>query len=333
VLSWEYDAPDGARPLGARDETQGLSMSGLVSFAAPRDLTERSRFGRSRYWLRARWQRGTFPLPPRLRRVSLNTMWATQAVTVHDVILGSSNGNPGQVFTTAQPPVRPASSSSTGKVSQTRPAFWMPGRTCTTRPQDRHYTLDPLTGEIRFGDGSSGCIPAPGQNNVHHLPDRRGEQGNRGADTIIEEVGVPYIDGVTNHECGYGRRATNPSTGRLLRHSGARKDRAVTAADRRPGIAAHPQRRAFAVVPASTPSASGRPAGRATADHPPWTLTGRAWSSPGDADTDRPTPSLGPGARYRTTCKRFRRRYCGSPTGGSGARRDDGIPASFAEAD
>ena len=41
VIAWEYDAPAGWRSLDAQDETQGFSASGLVSFAAPKDLAER----------------------------------------------------------------------------------------------------------------------------------------------------------------------------------------------------------------------------------------------------------------------------------------------------
>ena len=304
VLSWEYDAPDGARPLGARDETQGLSMSGLVSFAAPRDLTERSRFGRSRYWLRLRWQRGTFPLPPRLRRVSLNTMWATQAVTVHDEILGSGNGNPGQVFTTAQAPVLPGQQlvvRESGQPDEVWALWDAQPDLYDSGPQDRHYILDPLTGEIRFGDGSSGRIPPPGQNNVRiTYQTGGGEQGNRDAETIIElKSAVPYIDGVTNHEPATGGAASEPvdrAAGRgtrALRH----RDRAVTAADLEDlATAASPAvARAAAVVPTFNPfSLWLDPQGAPTADHLA-VDAGRAGVVivPVDADTDRPTPSLG----------------------------------------
>jgi predicted phage baseplate assembly protein len=304
VLSWEYDAPDGPRSLGARDETQGLGMSGLVSFAAPRDLTERSRFGRSRYWLRARWQRGTFPLPPRLRRVSLNTMWATQAATVHDEILGSSNGNPRQMFTTAQAPVLPGHQLVVRESGQAD-EVWVPWDAqpdlYDSGPQDRHYTIDALSGEISFGDGSSGRIPPPGQNNVRiTYQTGGGEQGNRDAETIMElKSAIPYIDGVTNHEAATGGAATEPvdrAAGRgtrALRH----RDRAVTAADLEDlATAASPAvARAAAVVPTFNPfSLWLDPEAAPSADHVA-VDAGRAGVVivPGDAATDRPTPSLG----------------------------------------
>jgi predicted phage baseplate assembly protein len=303
VVTWEYDAPDGWRPLGARDETQGLSMSGLVLFAAPRDLVERTRFGRSRCWLRARWQRGRFPLPPRLRRVLLNTMWATQAVTVTDEILGSSNGNPGQVFTTAQSPVL-AGQRLVAREREQPEEDWVPWEArpdlFESGPRDRHYTIDALTGEIRFGDGSSGRIPPPGPNNVRiTYRTGGGEHGNRAAGTIVElKSAVPYVDGVTNHEPAQGGAAREPIQrvkgrgARVLRH----RERAVTAEDlvdlataASPAVA-----RAAAVVPTFNPySLWLDPQAAATANHVEADAGRMGVIVVPHAETDRPTPSLG----------------------------------------
>ena len=228
-------------------------------------------------------------------------MWATQAVTVHDEILGSSNGNPGQVFATAQTPVLPGQQLVVRESGQpdeiwalwdARPDLYDSG------PQDRHYTLDALTGAIRFGDGSSGRIPPPGQNNVRiTYQTGGGEQGNRDAETIVElKSAVPYIDGVTNHEPTAGGAATEPvdrAAGRgtrALRH----RDRAVTAADLEDlATAASPAvARAVAVVPTFNPfSLWLDPQAAPTADHLA-VDAGRAGVVivPGDADTDRPTP-------------------------------------------
>lgn len=47
------------------------------------------------------------PLPPRVRRVLTNTVWAQHVTTVTDEILGSGTGNANQTFGTAQTPVQP----------------------------------------------------------------------------------------------------------------------------------------------------------------------------------------------------------------------------------
>jgi hypothetical protein len=264
-LTWEYAGPDGWRPLGALDETQTLASSGLVSFVGPRDLTKRSCFGQSSYWLRLRWRRGYFPLPPRLRRVLLNTTWAAQVTSVEDEILGSSNGHAHQVFTTAQTPVQPGQRVMVREREQPTPAEWaelvaLEGpdavdvrRDAAGQPdeiwvrwhavpdlyesgrRDRHYTIDALTGEIRFGDGRYGLVPPVGQNNIRTgYRTGGGEAGNRAAEAVVQmKSSVPYVDGVTNHEPAQGGAPREPIERlkergpRFLRH----RDRAVTAQD------------------------------------------------------------------------------------------------------
>ena len=264
-LTWEYAGPGGWRLLGALDETEALSSRGLVHFIGPADLVTRPLFGQALSWLRVRWRRGAFPLRPRLRRVLLNTTWAAQVTTVQDEILGSSNGNPGQAFTTAQAPVQPGQQVLVRERERPAPADEQalaaeegPDAVTVTRdvagqpveiwvrwhgvpdfhqsgPRDRHYTVDALTGEIRFGDGSAGMIPPHGQNNVRvTYRTGGGEEGNRAAGTIVElKSGVPYVDGVTNHEPAQGGAPREPierlqARGpRVLRH----RDRAVTAQD------------------------------------------------------------------------------------------------------
>lgn len=302
VITWEYDGPAGWRSLEATDETQGFSSSGLISFAAPKDLVERSRFGHRGHWLRARWLRGTFPLPPRLRRVRLNTMWATQAVTVVEEILGSSNGNPSQVFGTAQTPVledqellvRERAEPEVWERWDAQPDLYDSG------PRDRHYTLDAQTGQIRFGDGSNGLIPPPGPNNVR-LTYRTGggEQGNREAGVIAElKSAIPYVDGATNHEPAQGGAAAEPierlrARGpRMLRH----RDRAVTAQDVQDlSAAASPNvARAAAVAPTFNPySLPLAPQAAPTADHVKADAGRMGVIVVPQTDSDRPTPSVG----------------------------------------
>jgi len=330
-LTWEYAGPTGWLPLGALDETQALSGRGLVQFIGPRDLTARACFEQTLSWLRLRWQQGAFPLPPRLRRVLLNTTWAAQVATIENEILGSSNGNPSQAFTTAQTPVQPGqqvlvrererpapadeqalvAQEGAGAVTVTLDAAGQPDEIWVrwhavpdfyqSGPRDRHYTVDALTGEIRFGDGSYGMIPPPGQNNVRvTYRTGGGEQGNRAAGTIVElKSGVPYLDSVTNHEPAQGGAPREPierlqARGpRVLRH----RDRAVTAQDLEDLAAAASAEvaRVAAIVPAfspynlwldpqapaPTPEHAAADAGRMGVIVVP------------NADVARPTPSLG----------------------------------------
>jgi hypothetical protein len=264
-LTWEYASPAGWRPLGAVDETQGLSRPDLVTFVGPADLTPRSCFGQTLSWLRLRWQGGAFPIPPQLRRVLLNTTWAAQVTSVDGEILGSSNGAAGQAFTAAQSPVQPGQQVTVREPQRPAPAeeqalvevegadavtvtldaagqpeeIWVRWHAVPdfyqSGPRDRHYTVDPLSGVIRFGDGSSGLIPPIGPNNIRMTyRTGGGEQGNRDVASIVElKSSVPYVDGVTNNEPSQGGAPVEPidrvqARGpKVLRHG----DRAVAAQD------------------------------------------------------------------------------------------------------
>ncbi len=262
---WEYASADGWRPLGAIDETQTLASRGLVQFSAPQNFVRRACFGQSLFWVRARWQRGYFPIPPRLRRVLPNTMWAAQVATIANEILGLGNGNPNQSFITSQQPVQPGQQVLVREreqptVTEARAVMQLEGADAITvthdaagqpediwvrwhavadfygsDPRDRHYTVDALTGEVRFGDGQFGLVPPQGQNNIRvAYKTGGGEQGNRATETIVQlKSGVPYIDGATNHEPAQGGAAREPierlkARGpRVLRH----RNRVIAAQD------------------------------------------------------------------------------------------------------
>ncbi|MEG4854339.1 baseplate J/gp47 family protein [Microcoleus sp. B5-D4] len=260
---WEYGSPTGWVPLTIQDETDALSERGIIQFIGPTNFSSRTEFGQSLYWLRVRWESGEFAMPPQLRRILTNTTWASQTVTIAIEILGTSDGNPNQTYRTAQKPIllgqrlevfEPTDPSLVGEQGekgksveivrneagqvqgawvtwQEVPDFYGSG------PRDRHYVLDRLVGEVRFGDGLHGAIPPQGfLNNIQLAPYRigGGERGNRPALTVTElKTTVPYVDSVTNLEPAAGGaegeslervKERGPKT---LRHRG----RAVTVED------------------------------------------------------------------------------------------------------
>jgi hypothetical protein len=237
-LVWEYSGPNGWRPLAAVDGTEGLANRGVLQFVGPADLIARTCFGQDGCWLRLRWQRGEFSVTPRLRRILPNTTWATQAATVAEEILGSGTLDAGQSFVAAHTPMldgerlvvrEPDAGGEVWLRWQAVPDFYRSG------PQDRHYTVDPQTGEIRFGDGTAGRLPPRGQNNIRiSYRTGGGAAGNRDAGSVVTlKSTVPYVDSVTNHERSQGGSPAEPldrlrARGpRVLRH----RDRAVTAED------------------------------------------------------------------------------------------------------
>jgi hypothetical protein len=264
-ITWEYGTVTEWKTLGARDEG-ALAKRGLVRFVGPHDFTPRTTFGIDAYWLRARWVSGMFAQAPKLYRILTNTTWASQTSTIQNENLGSSNGEPGQVFHTVSTPIllqpnievrEPEQPSAAERAILTQeegdaaistvedangrfkeiwvrwhqvPDFYSSG------PRDRHYVLDHLAGRIYFGDGQHGMIPPQGRNNVRAALYRTGggPRGNRGARTITQlKAALPYIDGVSNYEAASGGaeaeslESVKERGPKALRH----RDRAVTVQD------------------------------------------------------------------------------------------------------
>jgi hypothetical protein len=339
-LAWEYSAPGGWRPLGVLDDTAGFTVRGAVRFVGPADPAPRRCFGREGWWVRVRFTGGAFPLPPRVRRVLTNTVWARHLTAVDEEILGSGTGNAHQAFTAAQTPVQPGhrllvrererpspdeervlrAEEGDDAVAVTTDDTGLPDEVWVrwhavpdlygSGPRDRHYTLDALTGRVRFGDGTSGTAPPPGQNNVR-LSYRAGggAAGNRPAGTLVElRSAIPSVEGVTNHEAAGGGADAEPLARltargpRVLRH----RDRAVAAPDLEDlAAAASPDvARAVAIVPSFNPymlwldpGARGRPDHEAvTAGRVGVVVVPRADPGSGSGSgsgAERPTPSLG----------------------------------------
>jgi hypothetical protein len=229
AVVWEYWNGTLWERLGTGDETRGLTRHGLLSFIGPPDFRASPDFGRTAFWLRGRWERGEYAVEPRLTRILTNTMWAIHAQTIQGEVLGSSRGEPGQVFRTLRTPVLEGqvleviepelpsgadladleAEEGEGAVTVVRDAA---GQLIEIRvrwhevpdfhgsgPRSRHYVLDPRTGEVRFGDGRSGLVPPQGRNNVLMTLYRTGGglAGNRPAGSIARLAGtVPYVAGV-----------------------------------------------------------------------------------------------------------------------------------------
>jgi hypothetical protein len=240
-VTWEYAGPEGWAALALDDETRAFAERGLISFVGPPDLTPRVELGRERAWLRARREPGA-GRTPLLRRLLTNTTWASETTTARDEVLGSGDGSPNQVFRTTRAPVLEGERIEVRELPTGGPGpeLWVPWQPVpdfyASGPLDRHYVLDHLAGEIRFGDGQHGMVPPRGRDNVRAALYRTGggARGNRPAGTIAQlKTTVPYVAGVANEEAAAGGAeqespaALQERGPRELRHG----DRAATAQD------------------------------------------------------------------------------------------------------
>ncbi len=269
-IDWVYSAEgqlDPARwpPLDiVSDATAGLTRPGLVRLRLPaganwapqeaikwptgpaHSVTTALR------WLGVRVTRQKDPLdpatnPPRLRlrldRMMLNTTSASAVASVKNELLGVGDGTPHQVFRLAQRPVyaRPFTDTPYDHVTVTvGGATWTAVEFLPERAGPA-YLLDPVTGQITFGDHDAvagtgqGTVPSTGQQVVasyRHVS--AGANGNVPAGLLhVPTTNVAGVTGVVNPVPARGGTDEEPieQTKRrapeLLRHG----DRAVTAED------------------------------------------------------------------------------------------------------
>lgn len=156
--AWEYLGPTGWAPLAdVVDETRALSMSGPVRFAAPLDHVADGGV----YPIRCRVVCGRFDCPPRLLRIGLNVVEARHGARIDgEEAIGVSAGWAGQRFALRQRPPLPGSATvrsedASGSVVWTEAPDWD-----RVGPFDRVFVLDRERGEVVFGNGRVGAVPA-----------------------------------------------------------------------------------------------------------------------------------------------------------------------------
>lgn len=158
-----------------RDDTQNLTRSGQISFKAPGDMRPLALHPvkETLYWLCCSVKTAGYELPPRIESLRLNTVEAIQIETITENdgwLVGSSTGLPGQNFFLPHTPViTPPLILEIGKSNPHSPLelIWESWQRVvdfdSSKPADCHYLLDPVTGELSFGDGVNGAIPPTAQ--------------------------------------------------------------------------------------------------------------------------------------------------------------------------
>ncbi len=257
IAVWEYWAGDNAkwRPLlGVRDNTLNLTKTGTFVFEAPVGF-ESAKVGLfrkdedpARYWLRYRIDQilgAGFEIVPRLEDVLLNTIGATNAVTINDELLGASNGTPNQKFKLANTPVLLDRFDLQVDEGAGFKSWVMVHDFAASKRDDLHFTLAPSTGEIAFGDGEHGRIPGRLTEPNHEendLPNVKaanyrwggGAGGNAGPNKVTSlESSVPYVESVTNYRAAVGGQDEETIDSAKLRapETIRTRSRAVTSGD------------------------------------------------------------------------------------------------------
>jgi predicted phage baseplate assembly protein len=261
TIAWEYWDARFWQPVSLdKDDTRAFTRSGHVYLRGPGDKAKKDKLGevtQQLYWIRGRLVRSAYEIAPRLDSILTNTVAATQAATVRDEILGGSDGRPNQTFRLASIPVLrnvspleikgadgivqvisvrlevAEAQADDFKIWQEVEDFFASG------PQDSHFVLNYTTGEIGFGDGWHGRIPAanpanPAGNIVARLYRYGGGEASLGSKTITDlQTFVPGVESATNLRPALGGAPEETLADAKLRTPQVlkSKDRAVTAED------------------------------------------------------------------------------------------------------
>lgn len=245
-LAWEYWNGREWLPLTLlKDESAALTRSGDIQFKGPKsgemaaqtfgDLTT------PRYWIRARIDSSGYEEAPKIIAARSNTVLVTQAQTFELEALGGSNGEIDQVLRLRNTPVIAGSlvlqvdeGAGYETWKEVPDLFGSSGT-------DPHYVLNRATGEIRFGDGTSGRVPVANANNRSNVRAQiyragGGKRGNIGAGQInklLDSVNGIDANSVANLFAAAGGADEQSLDDAIRRapHTLKSHDRAVTAED------------------------------------------------------------------------------------------------------
>lgn len=257
-----WESWDGSRwvDLLPQDGTLGFTRSGYLEFEGPREMAAYTLFDTQGFWLRARLESGAYDNAPVVRAILLNAVDAINGETIEEIV-GSSDGNALQSMPLANSPVlagtklwirepdapsaddRKAIVDEEGdgaiKADEDGDGTWVRWHQVEhlfqSGPQARHYVLDPIRGEITFGDGRQALPPPAGRDNVKALYRiGGGVRGNVGAHTLtILKQAIAFVQTVDNPFHAHG--GADPETIEEAKKRGTyaikNRDRAITAED------------------------------------------------------------------------------------------------------
>ncbi len=261
---WEVSGgPEGKRWLPCeveRDTTRGMNTAGRIHIHLPR-MTPAALGKLRAWWVRVRVDAITpeeerqgmrpYETSPRLRQVQVaswgGTTQAVHARVARDEFIGRSDGSPGQRFRVQHTPLLPREEGEHILVQADGepPQVWKEvADFSASSAEDRHYTLDSISGKVRFGpairqpDGTIkryGAVPPRGSNLVmRRYRYGGGQEGNLQAHTLTTlKSAIPYIARVDNRAPAWGGldaesiAAAKMRLPALLRS----RERAVTAED------------------------------------------------------------------------------------------------------
>jgi len=213
------------------DTTKGMNTPGRIRIYVPKMGPYKVQ-QKTRYWVRARIKEISaveqksgmrpYDVTPRLRKVAVSS-WGGTASAIHAQqisreYLGQSDGTPGQRFHLQFAPIlkRQPGEHLTVQVEGGPPKVWSETNDfADSNTEDRHFTLDSQSGELRFGpavrqpDGTMklyGAIPPRGSNLIFERYRYGGGQEGNVQSGILNtlKTSIPFVARVANRQPAWG---------------------------------------------------------------------------------------------------------------------------------
>ena len=238
------------------DATGAFNRRGDVVLHIPHTFAPNTVSLRRAHWIRCRIiepqaNQAAYGASPAIASVSVvskgGTIGASHGVLVVGEELGSSNGDPGQLFQLENNPILALDKGEVVAVRNDDGTYddWEEVADFSqSSPQDKHFLCDSGTGEIRFGPGirqtngevrQYGAIPKKGKT-VKMAAYRYGggSVGNVGKNSLsVLKSSIPYVAAVTNRRAASG--GTDPESVESAKMRGPQmfrtRNRAVTESD------------------------------------------------------------------------------------------------------
>mgnify|MGYP001605076710 CR=1 FL=1 len=198
-LKWEYRGEGEWKPLRIEDDqTNNLTKSGKVTFLTKGIIMEKYSPVEGKgefYWIRCGVIKQGYEIPPRITTIQLNTISATEGITVKAETPGKSSGLPEQIFSIKNKPILYKSQ----KVYVDSQAWEEVDDFDASTPNDNHYVLNRANGEVIFGNGIRGRIPTKGAEIKIDYRYGGGEEGNVPAEVNWQlSNNMEDIEGIKN---------------------------------------------------------------------------------------------------------------------------------------
>jgi predicted phage baseplate assembly protein len=267
------------------DGTGGFNQPGEIIIHLP-TMAEDELQGVRAFWLRCRLTEtqsgeGGYREAPQLNRIRSEsrggTVAARHAVTVLDEGVGTSDGSAGQSFHLMHTPLLnrdPERDFLIVTPPGGEPELWQEvANFAESGPEDRHFTLDTISGELRLGaallqpDGTVyrfGVVPPQGSELVFsRYQYGGGVAGNLPAEMLsVLKTSIPYVARVSNRQASAGGQDAQSVQDAIMRAPNMlrARTRAVTADDYAYLAAQVPDvARAACLVPGEQPGAADEP--------------------------------------------------------------------------